>query len=128
MVDEITSKEVTTKDYPNAFTGSSMKEEIAIREMLNWPLFSLIKQKLLTKLFYQSLLASFEIDLSSVYPRFEPVTITSSVEEFYEEILPEETLEHDIIVRMPPVKQYIIEVKIKSVEKAIPRIVEPEGL
>ncbi|MCD6231266.1 hypothetical protein J7K28_01375 [Candidatus Aerophobetes bacterium] len=105
-----------------------MKEEIAIREMLNWPLFSLIKQKLLTKLFYQSLLASFEIDLSSVYPRFEPVTITSSVEEFYEEILPEETLEHDIIVRMPPVKQYIIEVKIKSVEKAIPRIVEPEGL
>jgi len=35
---------------------------------------------------------------------------------------------NDVIVRMPPVKQYVVEVKIKSVEKAVPRIVEPEGL
>jgi hypothetical protein len=71
------------------------------------------------------LLPSFEIDLSSVHPLFESGTRTSLIKEFYEEILPEETLEYDIIVRMPPRKRYTIELEVKSIKKAEPRIVEP---
>jgi len=37
-----------------------------------------------------------------------------------------EMIEHDIVVRMPPKRQYIVELKIKSIEKAIPKIFEPE--
>nr|MDO8081906.1 hypothetical protein [Candidatus Freyarchaeota archaeon] len=39
--------------------------------------------------------------------------------------LPEETLEHDIVVRMPPKKRLTKRVRIKSIKKATPHIVEP---
>lgn len=38
----------------------------------------------------------------------------------------QEILEHEIIVRMPPVKEYTKRVRIKSIEKGKPHIVEPE--
>lgn len=120
MLYEIISRDVTTKDYPisYAFTGSSRIEEK----------FVLMKQELPENpFFYRSLLPSFEIDLSSVLrPQFEPMNKTSLIEKFYEEILPEETIEYDIIVRMPPRKKYTIEIEVKSIKKAKPRIVEPE--
>ncbi len=131
MLYEITSRDVTTKDYliPYAFTGSSMGEETDISEILERLLFALIRQELFRQpFFYRSLLPSFEIDLSSVHPHFEPITGTSLIEEFYEEILPEETLEYDIIVRMPPRKRYTIELEVKNIKKAEPRIVEPEWI
>ena len=51
---------------------------------------------------------------------------TYVTEALSEENIVNEMLEHDFIVRMPPVKEYTVWVKVKSVEKATPRIVEPE--
>ena len=130
LLDEITSPNIKTKDYPTpyAFTGSSRKEETDISETLGWPLFVLIGWELPRQsFFYRSLLPSFEIDLSSVRPHFEPMSETYVTEVLSEEDIINEILEHDFIVRMPPVKEYTMWVKVKSVEKATPRIVEPEG-
>lgn len=129
MLYEITSRDVTTKDYsiPYPFTWSSRREESDINEILDWPFSVSLKQELLRQpFFYRSLLPSFEIDLSSVRPYFEPMNRTSLIEEFYEEILPEETLEYNIIVWMQPRKRYTIELEVKSIKKAEPRVVEPE--
>lgn len=131
MLCEITSQDLTTKDYPisYAFTGSSRREETDISEILDRLFFVLTRQELFRQpFFYRSLLPSFEIDLSSVHPLFEPLTRTSSIEEFYEEILPEEILEYDVVVRMPPRKKYTIELEVKSIRKAEPRVVEPEWI
>lgn len=38
----------------------------------------------------------------------------------------EEILEYDIIVKMPPKEKYTIELEIKSIKKAEPKIVEEE--
>lgn len=125
------SRPITTKDYPNqyAFTGSSSGEETDISEVLDRLFFVSMSQELLKKLLsYRSLLPAFEIDLSSVRPCFEPMTRSSLIEESYEEILPEETLEYDVIVQMPPRKRYTIELEVKSIKKAEPIIVEPEWI
>ena len=37
----------------------------------------------------------------------------------------EDKVEFDIVVRMPPLREWSARVKVKSVEKAKPRIVEP---
>lgn len=37
----------------------------------------------------------------------------------------EDSIEHDVFVRIPPKKRYIVEVDIKSIRKAEPNIVEP---
>ena len=131
MLGEIASQVVTTKDYPvpSPFTGGSRREEAEISEISDQLFFVLTRQELLKKpFFYRSLLASFEIDLSSVRPYFEPMTKTSLIEEFYEEILPEEMLEYNIVVRMPPRKRYTIELEIKGVKRAEPKIVEPKWI
>lgn len=38
----------------------------------------------------------------------------------------EDSIEHDIFVRIPPKKRYIVEVDIKRIRKAEPNIVEPD--
>lgn len=130
MLYGITSGDVTTQGYPlpYAFSGSSRREETDISEILDRSFSILARQKSLKKpSFYRSLLSSFEIDLSSVHPRFVPMTSTSLFEEFHEEIIHKEMLGIDTIVRMPPVKEYTMLVRVKSIEKAIPRVIEPEG-
>ena len=126
---EITSRDVTVQDYPipYVFTESSKREETDKNEIIDWLFSALMRQGWKNPVFYRSLLSSIEIDSSSVRPHFEPINRTSLIEEYFEEILLEEPLEYDIIVRMPPVKEYTMWVKVKSVEKATPRIVEPEG-
>ncbi len=42
--------------------------------------------------------------------------------------IPKELVEFDIIVQLPPKKEWTVRVKITSVEKATPRIVEPEEI
>jgi hypothetical protein len=49
-------------------------------------------------------------------------------ENISEEEIAEFMLDHDYIVKMRPVKEYKIRVKVVSIEKAYPRIVEPEGI
>jgi len=131
MLGEITSRDITTEDYPVPFpfTGGSRREEAEISEILDRLFFVLTRQELLKKpFFYRSLLASFEIDLSSVYSQFEPASGTYITEVLSEEDIINEMLEHDFIVRMPPRKRYTIELEVKSIKKAKPRIVEPEWI
>lgn len=132
MLCEITSKDITTKNYsiPYAFTGSSKLEEMSINDVSDWLLYSLTKQELLkVPFFYRSLISLFEIDLSSVYSQHESKVetyVTTGLQS--EEDIVNGVLKQDFIVIMPPVKQYCVQVKIKSVGKAIPRIVEPDGV
>lgn len=131
MMCGITAQDVTTRDYPisYAITGSSRREETDIGEILDRIFSGLRRQELMRPpSFYRSLPPLSEIDLSSVHPYFEPMTMTSLVEESCEEIAPEETLEYDTIVRMPPRKRYIIDLEVKSIKKAEPRIVAPEWI
>ena len=44
----------------------------------------------------------------------------------FDEIIAAEMLEHDFVVQMPPVREYTVRVRIKSIEKATPYIVGPE--
>lgn len=37
---------------------------------------------------------------------------------------PEEMMQFNVVVRMPPVRSYTVKVKVKSIKKAEPRIVE----
>jgi hypothetical protein len=52
-------------------------------------------------------------------------TETSLMGEVGDNFIPEEMMEFDEIVHMPPLKQYTLKVKVKSIKKAEPRIVEP---
>lgn len=131
MSHQITSRHITIKDYPtpHVFTGSSRGEETDRNEVLDRLFFVLMGCKLLKEpFFYRSLLPAFEIDLSSARPCFEPMNRSSLIEGFCEETLPEETLEYDLIVQMPPRNRYSIELEVKSIRKAEPIIVEPEWI
>ena len=127
----ITSQDITTRAYPilHALTGSSRKEETDITEILDWQLSVLMSQKLPKNPFsYRSLLPSFEIDLSSVHPHFDPMSETYVTEVLSEEDIINGMLEHDFIVRMPPKRRYAIKLEVKSIKKAEPRFVEPERI
>ena len=68
------------------------------------------------------------IDLSStIYPLYEPTSETFWIEELSEEDIISEMVDHDLIVRMSPVKEYTVRAKIKWVKKGMPRVVEPTG-
>lgn len=45
-----------------------------------------------------------------------------------EEYLLEEMLERDVVIRFPPPKRYTIQLRIKSITKGKPRIIEPDPL
>jgi hypothetical protein len=131
MMCGITSQDVTTREYPisYALTGSSRREGTDMSDILDWIFFVLRRQELTRqRFFYQSLPPSFEVDLSSVHPYFRPMTMPSLIQEFYEETAPEETLEYDVVVQMPPRKRYTIELQVKSIRKAEAKIVEPEWI
>lgn len=128
---EVTLQDVTSQAYPTQypFTASSRVEETDISEILDSTYFFQIRQKWLEGLlFYPSLFPQLEIDLSSVQPHFEIKSETSLIRETTEEAVPEEMLEYDVVVRIPPRKRYTIELRIKTVRRGEPRIVEPEGL
>jgi len=57
---------------------------------------------------------------------FESKNETSLIEEMLEITVPEDMLEFDIVVQMPPIKEWSARLRVKSVEKATPHIVEPE--
>ena len=131
MIYEVTSQEIATQTYPiqYGFSESSGVKGMDLCEIMDELLAVLEGQKLMKDpLFYQNLLSLFENDLSTVYTHFGVKTETSLKEKAVEATIPEEMMEYDVFVRMPPIKEYTIRVKIKSVEEAIPRIVEPEGV
>jgi hypothetical protein len=74
-----------------------------------------------------SLSLLYEVDLSSVWPHFEPKSGTS-LEETTQSVIPAEMLEHDVVLRMPPKRQYTIQLEVKRVIRAEPKIVEPDWI
>lgn len=38
----------------------------------------------------------------------------------------EEDIEYDVVVRLPPKRSYPVKLKIESIQRAVPNIVEPE--
>lgn len=49
-------------------------------------------------------------------------------EEISDEMIATGMLEHDFVVQMPPVREYTLRVRIKSIEKATPHVVGPEDI
>ncbi len=132
MVYQGISQDVTCPDYPIQYTptGSSTREA-DINELLDIPFSILIRQKRPNEYFpfYQNPLFLFEIDLSSVWPRFEVKSGTSLIEvkEISEEMIVAGMIKHNLIVQMSPIKEYTLRVRVKSIEKATPHIVGAEG-
>ena len=84
---------------------------------------------------YSNLYRRFQVDLSSINPRFEIRNETSRVvgliseeelEPVSEEELALEILEPDYVVKMPPKKRYKIQVHVKSIKKGEPSSVESD--
>ena len=52
---------------------------------------------------------------------------TSLIKEIAGTSIPED-IEYNIVVRMPPLKEQTVHVRVKGIEKATPHVVEPEGV
>ena len=128
MYQLITMQEVTNQDYPIQYLSnpSTSIEEMDIRDFLINILSNLIRQNV-KRPSYLSLISILETDLSSIWPRFEIKSETTLFEDTFVEKFMEEMLEFNIVVRMPPLSEWSVRAKVKSVEKAKPHIVEPEG-
>jgi hypothetical protein len=122
------TQDVTYGDSPIQYFSSPSTgiEEIDIMEIRDNVLSTWMRKRP-KEPFYYSLISLFEIDLSSIWPHFEIKSEIPLIEEILEKVIPEDMLEFDIIVRMPPMKEWSARLRVKSVEKATPRIVEPEG-
>lgn len=122
------SEEVTCHDYPVQYLPSaSSTERMDGSEMLDSLIFSWLRQMPPENIFHhQNLSPLLEIDSSSVQPSLDIKSETSSVEETFKEAIPEDILECDVMVRIPPKKKYTIDLHINDIRKAVPRIVEPD--
>ncbi|MHA1330003.1 MAG: hypothetical protein ACTSR2_02890 [Candidatus Hodarchaeales archaeon] len=129
MMYQLTMQDVTYRDYPIQYFSSPSTgiEDIDIIDILDSMLSNWVRERPKTP-FYHSLISLLKTDLSSIWPHFEIKSETSMFEEIFEREIPKDMLEFDIIVRMPPMKERSARLRVKSVEKATPRIVEPVGL
>jgi hypothetical protein len=125
-------QETTSQNYSihNLSALSSSLGEIVISELLNRLLLTSRKELLLKLRSYQPLSPLFEIDQSSVRPSLEPESKTFSTEltELSEETIIKELVKDDFIIQMPPVRDYTLRVRVKSIEKATPHIVNPDEI
>lgn len=124
---QLTMQDVTYRDYPFQYFSnpSTGIEEFDIIDFGSSVLSNWIRARP-KKIFYHSLISLLETDFSSILPHFEIKNETLMFEEILEKEIPEDTLEFDIVVRMPPKEEWSARVRVKSVEKATPCIVEPE--
>ena len=118
MIQAVTTHQDMKKQHfiQNPFTGSSMEEKPIYSNLL----FSI------NALTNNSHLKIY-VDASTIYPCFEAESKSFLVEEHTEEDLLNDIIKHDFIIRMPPIKKRTVRFKIKSVEKATPKIAVPEG-
>jgi len=131
MLNEITSSDLLPDGYPISiiFTGSSRKEGSELKEILDWLFFSLTRQDLSINFSYlRECMPLFERDMSSVHPHLEITSETYETMILTDEEIVSDMLDHNYVVKMPPKKEYSIRLKIRSVEKAVPRVFKPEEL
>lgn len=128
MYPEIATQDLIAKDRikPYEPTNSVNTEEMDFEELFPRMIFSFNNQTMLGKVIYIDINRLFNIDLSSVIPRFEPTNDTSIGDIVEEDIINKDMLEYDIVVKMPPKNKYSIELEVKNIKKATPKIVEPE--
>ncbi len=121
-------QETTNQNYlPQNTSAPSSRLEMDMEEIFSELLVNWAREKTLKKpIPCQTLSPLFEIDLSSVLQRFEVrnETFRQETTEFF----PEEELEFNIFVRMPPVKRWTARVRVKNIRKATPHVSEPEGI
>lgn len=132
-----TLQDVTYPDYPiqNLSSPSTGMEEIDILDIWESLLSSLIWNKS-KKQFYSICPLYLSVDPSSIkQPHFEIKDVTSRVEELTtereretisEEDIAIEMLEHDFVVKMSPKRRYKIQVRVESVRKGEPRLIESD--
>ena len=93
--------------------------------------------------------SQFETDVSSIRPIFKNNNETffiyennsdrftlknvSAFDEVVSNIITDEDImiamqDHELIVKMPPIREYKIRAKVKSITKASPRVIEPEEI
>ena len=129
MMHEQMRKNIVEEEYLNfsLSSPSSDIDKVDIAELWN-ELSSFIPSISGTQRSARMLLPLFyllEIDHSSVRPRLEPKNETF-VEEISEQMIMEKMTKHDFIVKMPPVSEYTIKVRVKSIEQAVTHILTPE--
>lgn len=75
-----------------------------------------------------SLVPVFDIDWSSVSPRFDPNNGATLLLGAAEAAIPqtEFEVEHEVVFRMPPEESYTVNLRIRHVRMGQPRFVEPE--
>jgi hypothetical protein len=107
---------------------SSREENVIMNEILDVLLSIWMKRsRSKTSRFYRTSLSLLEIDSSSIWPHFETKSETSFMERIDEESVLLD-IEFDIVVKIPPVKERTVKVRVKGMKKATPNIVEPEGV
>ena len=121
------SQDSTYQDYPIALLPPmSSGQEMDFEEILDIVFANLTGQELSAGDFYESLWPFLETDLSSVHPSWKIKSETSLIGKMIEEPPYEEIFEHNITIKLPPKNKYKIQMHIKDVKKAVPKIVEPE--
>ncbi len=108
-------------------SGSSIDDEERREILFTFCQFKKIGKKM-QGILYSGLEGLIELDVSSVIPYFKIKNIISFTEEVSQRIIPDEFLEEQIIVHLPPKRRYTVNLKIKSRRKAEPRIVNLEWI
>lgn len=129
MMVQPTFQDVTYNDYPIQYpsSASTSVEELDEPELWDRLLSMWIRKKLPNVPVVQNLISLIEADWSSVLPHFDISNDTRLVKEVTSAILTQIPLEYDVFVRMPPAREYSLRVRVQCIQKAVPRVVEPEG-
>jgi hypothetical protein len=68
------------------------------------------------------------VSQSKPYPQSGRKEKVDSKEAFADKTNLEDSIEYDVVVRMPPKKRYFVEIDISKITKAKPKVVLPEAI
>jgi hypothetical protein len=68
------------------------------------------------------------VSQSKPYPQPGTKEKVDSKEAFADEINLKDSIEYDVVVRMPPKKRYFVEIDVREITKAKPKVVLPEAI
>lgn len=114
MLDTVSSNRIAP--FPLIRLGSSSTDG-EDRDFLNLDYF--ITKALYSTGYYLS------FDVASHSASVSPISENETYK--HKELIPEEMLEHDIVVKMPPKRKFVIKARITCIRKAEPQIVIPEN-
>ena len=68
------------------------------------------------------------VSQSKLYPQSVTKEKVDSKETFADKTNLEDSIEYDVVVRMPPKKRYLVEIDVREITKAKPKIALPEAI